>query len=214
MLVELVVVNFTFMVCKRWLLVFGTLLVISGLAAQEEHIIRVIFRYGSIPVHGYEKVEYEEVGGLYGGHVSFGIDSLEIGFTNRKRLHLFNDKDDFESLFYWEYLKNYENQLLSKKVVVFMVPLTGEQYVKLRAILMQYIENTPYDYAFFGMRCASATYDVLSQIGLFEPLPRFRNMVSNFYPRRFRAKMFRLAQENHYTIIKHTGRLTRIWEED
>ncbi len=95
-----------------------------------------------------------------------------------------------------------------------MVPLTTEQYEKLRSILINYIENTPYDYAFFGMRCASATYDVMSQIGLFKPLPRFRNVVSNFYPRRFRAKMFRLAQEKHYTVIKHTGRLTRIWEED
>lgn len=202
------------MVIKRWLLVFGILLTVTALCAQEEHIIRVIFRYGSIPVHGYEEVEYEEVGGLYGGHVSLGIDSLEIGFTNRKTIHIFNNKDNFNSLFYWEYLKNYEDQLLTKKVVVFLVPLTGEQYNQLRAILMEYIENTPYDYAFFGMRCASATYDVLSQIGLFESLPRIRNIVSNFYPRRFRAKMFRLAQENHYTVVKHTGRLTRIWEED
>jgi hypothetical protein len=198
---------------KRWLLVIGMLLAFTGLISQEEHIIRVIFRYGSIPVQGYEKVEYEEIGGLYGGHVSIGIDSLEIGFTNRKKIYLFENTKD-NGLYYWEYLKNYENQLLSKKVVVFMVPLSEEQYAKLRNLLMQYIEDAPYDYAFFGMRCASATYDVLSQIGLFKPLPRFQNIVSNFYPKRFRAKMFRLAQENHYTVISHKGRLTRIWEED
>jgi len=182
--------------------------------AQEPHLLKVFFRYGSIPEIGYEYVEYEEVGGLQGGHVSMGIDSLEIGFTNDKRIHVFPQKDHINGVFYWEYLKDFEDQVFDKKYITFLIPITEEQYFKLRTILLAYIDESPYDYAFFGMRCASATYEVLSQIGLFESKTRVRNIISNFYPKLFRRKMFELARKNGYTVIKVKGRKTRIWDRD
>lgn len=182
--------------------------------AQEPHLLKVFFRYGSIPEIGYEYVEYEEVGGLQGGHVSLGLDSLEIGFTNIKTIHVFPKKEKPNGIFYWEYLKDFEDQVTDKKYITFIVPITGEQYIRLRTILLAYIAEPPYDYAVFGMRCASATYDVLSLIDLFEPKTRVRNIISNFYPRRFRRKMFELARKNGYTVIRVKGRKTRIWDED
>lgn len=177
-------------------------------------MLKVFFRYGSIPDIGYEYIEYEEVGGLKGGHVSLGIDSLEIGFTNDGTIHLFSRSDNIKGVYYWEYLKDFEDQVSDKKYITFVVPLTGDQYVKLRTILLGYIDAPPYDYAFFGMRCASATYDVLSQIGLFKPRTRVNNIISNFYPRLFRRKMSALAHKNDYTVMRVNGRKTRIWERD
>jgi hypothetical protein len=189
-------------------------LVFGASFAQEPHLLKVFFRYGSIPEIGYKYIEYEEVGGLQGGHVSIGIDSLEIGFTNDKTIHFFPQKDHMEGVFYWEYLKDFEDHVSDKKYITFVIPITQDQYIKLRKILLAYIDNSPYDYAFFGMRCASATYDVLSQIGLFEVLTPAKNMISNFYPKLFRRKMFQLARKNEYTVIRVKGRKTRIWDED
>lgn len=185
-----------------------------SVAAQESHMIRVFFRYGSIPVQGYEDSEYAEMGGMYGGHVSIGLDSLEIGFDHTKGVHLFNHERVRHSIFYSEPIRQFESEIKDKKYVTFFVPITDEQYDQLKGILQEYMKQTPYDYAFFGMRCASATYDVLSQIGLFPPLSRNKNIYSNFYPKLFRRKMFKLAKEKQYTIIRQRGRLTRIWDED
>jgi hypothetical protein len=190
------------------------MLVPVGTFGQDSHLLKVFFRYGSVPEIGYEHIEYEETGGLKGGHVSLGIDSLEIGFTNKNRINIFPKKTDHNGIFYWEYLKDFENQGLGKKYITFLIPLTMDQYQKLRGILMAYINNPPYDYAFFGMRCASATYEVLSQIGIMEPMSWRKNIRSNFYPRLFRRKMTELARKNGYTVIKVKGRRTRIWERD
>lgn len=199
----------------KWLgLTVGLMVSFGATFAQESHLLKVFFRYGSIPDVGYEYVEYEEVGGLQGGHVSLGIDSLEFGFTNIKRIHVFPKKETANGIFYWEYLKDFEDQVTGKKYITFLIPIREEQYIRLKAILSDYIDNPPYDYAFFGMRCASATYDILSQIGLFESKPFAKNIISNFSPRLFRRKMFELAHKNGYTVVRVKGRKTRIWEGD
>ncbi len=182
--------------------------------AQETHLLKVFFRYGSIPDIGFEYIEYEETGGLNGGHVSIGIDSLEIGFTNEKSIHVFAKKDNIQGVYYWEYLKDFEAATSDKKYITFLIPITDDQYLKLKSILLAYIDNPPYDYAFFGMRCASATYDVLSQIGLVKSKSRAATIITNFYPRMFRRTMTDLARKNGYTVIKVKGRKTRIWEKD
>lgn len=200
---------------QRWLCLAVFVFLISGFSvAQETHLLKVFFRYGSIPEIGYEYIEYEETGGLEGGHVSLGIDSLEIGFTNEHVIHVFPRNDDKKGLFYWEYLKDFEEQVADKKYITFVVPLSEEQYVKLKSILMAYIDESPYDYAFFGMRCAAAAYDVLSQIGIFEHKSMTANVISNFYPRLFRRKMLLLARKKGYTVMRIKGRKTRIWEGD
>jgi len=199
----------------KWLLLI-VLAILAGTRsiAQEQHLLKVFFRYGSIPETGYEYVEYEETGGLQGGHVSLGIDSLEIGFTNEKIIHIFPRKDNNHGVFYWEYLKDFEDQVADKKYITFLIPISEEQYIHLKAILSSNIDESPYDYAFFGMRCASATYDVLSQIGIFQPQSRAKMIASNFYPRMFRRKMTELARKNGYTVVRVKGRKTRIWEND
>jgi hypothetical protein len=106
------------------------------------------------------------------------------------------------------------NDTASYKYTTFEIPITNEQYNKLNLIINNYLVKTPYDYAFFGMRCTAAAYDVLSQIGIFKTKTRIRNICSNFYPRLLRRKMFRLAHQKQFKIESHPGRKTRVWEID
>jgi hypothetical protein len=182
--------------------------------AQHGHILKVLFRYGSRPARGYEKTEFDDFGGIHGGHVCLGIDSIVIGFDSPVGFHIFPRKKNLKGVFVRENEVDYMQDTIKKKYAIVEIPITEEQYVKLQNIFSRYLNKTPYDYAFFGMRCASATYDILSQIGIAEQKSRVGNVISNFYPKLFRRKVFRLAKENKYKVTKLKGRKTREWEED
>ncbi len=180
---------------------------------QENDTIKVFFLYGSKPAPGSRYAEAHVFGGIHGGHVSIEIDSVIIGF-NHVGIHLIPHKKHLKGTYKCEKLKDFVKDTIGCKYTTFDIPLKKEQYDKLNLILHHYISQTPYDYAFFGMRCAAATYDVLSQIGLFQVKSRSGNVLSNFYPKLLRKKMFILARENQFKIISQPGRKTRKWEND
>jgi hypothetical protein len=64
------------------------------------------------------------------------------------------------------------------------------------------------------MRCAAASYDVLSKIGLFEEYTTTKNVAAHFYPKLLRKKILKWAGNNNYTIISNEGRSSRKWESD
>lgn len=181
---------------------------------QADHILKVLFRYGSRPAHGYEKEEKYDFGGIHGGHVCLGIDSVVVGFDSPKGFHIFPRKKNLKGVYVRENEDDYMQDTIKKKYAIIEIPISDEQYLKLNTILTGYLNNTPYDYAFFGMRCASATYDVLSQIGILKTKSYSANVFSNFYPKLLRRKLFHLAKENNYKVIKLKGRKTRQWEKD
>jgi 3-methyladenine DNA glycosylase Tag len=92
--------------------------------------------------------------------------------------------------------------------------LTQKQYQEIQAIHTSYCTAPPYDYAFFGMRCASATQDVLGQIRILKKRKRFTNIFTTFYPKKIRKRLFRLATKNNYSIQRNEGRTSRKWEKD
>jgi hypothetical protein len=100
------------------------------------------------------------------------------------------------------------------KTVTFIIPITHKQYQDLNRIQKCYCDTTPFDYAFFGMRCASTTQDILGQIGVVKTKKRFGNIITTFYPKKLRRRLFRLAKKNNYQVIKNEGRPTRKWERD
>ena len=95
-----------------------------------------------------------------------------------------------------------------------IVPVSQEQYMSLQKIIDSFAAKTPYDYAIFGMRCAAASYDVLSKIGLFKEYPNSKNVATHFYPKLLRKKVLKWAADNNYTTISHDGRSSRKWESD
>jgi hypothetical protein len=181
---------------------------------QNSDTIQVFFLYGSRPRHSHWHQESHYFGGFHGGHVSIGIDSSVIGFHHVKGLHLIGHRKPTGGVFECKRIQDFLKDTVNSKYTTFKIPLTKVQHHQLLQIFNDYRAQTPYDYAFFGMRCAAAAYDVLSQIGIFKVKSKCGNIASNFYPKLFRKKMFALALENHYKINQHIGRKSRKWEND
>ncbi|MEO7048029.1 MAG: hypothetical protein ABI091_22205, partial [Ferruginibacter sp.] len=59
-----------------------------------------------------------------------------------------------------------------------------------------------------------ASYDVLEKAGLVKKRSRFSKWVTYFYPQLLRRSLLKLAKENNYAIVKHSGRNSRVWEKE
>ena len=182
--------------------------------AQPSYVLKVFFLYGSKPAPGYEKIESPAFGGIHGGHVSIGVDTLNVSFHHVNGYHIFPKKSHLMGTYEQTRLSDFLKDTSTYKYTVFEIPLDSIQHSRLENTISAYLQSTPYDYAFLGMRCASATYDMLSHAGFFKFHSRFGMMCSNFYPRLLRKKLFRLAKEKHYQVRFQSGRKSRVWEND
>ncbi len=176
--------------------------------------INVYFLYGSKPAKGFERIEKKRFGGINGGHVSIGVDKEIIGFGPVGKFHIFPKKNQWHSGFRTESLASFMNDTVGDKYTVITIPVTNDQYKKLKDIHNGYCSAPPYDYAFMGMRCAAASYDVLSQIGLLKTKKKTGIVTRYFYPRRLRHKMLREAKEKGYKVHQQPGYKSRKWERD
>lgn len=182
----------------------------APLHAQSDTLF-VHFLYGSKPAKDYKNSEKKLFGGIKGGHVDIELAGRTLDFfkgkcplfpSNRKPTGSFRVNRSV----YWD--------TSSTKWATVIIPISENQAKELDSLFNVYCRSTPYDYAVFGMRCAAASYDVLSEIGLFRQLPYRRNIVDNFYPKLLRKRILKWAEKNHYAIIQHPGRVSRKWEND
>lgn len=176
--------------------------------------IAICFLYGSKPKHAFKATEYRYFGGLHGGHVSVQVHDTDYGFgPTCYPVHVFPKKQR-KSAFEAVTLHGQSRYSADSKTVSFYIPLSASQLVRLDSVLRQYVLATPYDYAFFGMRCASATQDLLSAADLIPKRRRFYNILTTFYPKRLRKRLFKLAYARNYQIERSNGKTTRVWEKD
>ena len=100
-----------------------------------------------------------------------------------------------------------------KKAVVF-IPVTKQQKQKLENIVATYLKQAPYDYAFLGMRCGAATYEILGQLGILDSYSLKKTSKKIFYPMLLRKRLFAKSKINNWTIERQEGSLKRKWEQD
>jgi hypothetical protein len=178
------------------------------------HIIKVAFLYGSKPKRKFKETEPKYFGGIHGGHVTIQVDDIDYGFEPATtRVHIFprkKKKSDFVDV----KLNGKSRYNVESKTVAFIIPISNQQYSELNKIHKCYCDTAPFDYAFFGMRCASTTREILGKIGILKKKKRFNTIVTTFYPKKLRRRMFRLAEKRNYQVIKTTGKKTRKWERD
>lgn len=178
-------------------------------------VIRVNFLYGSKPLRAYKSSESKIFGGLHGGHVTIQTGDSDYGFRrNKKHPHIFPHKNKPASVFTEKKLNGQSRYEADRKTVAFIIPVTHEQYNALQNMHADYCQSTPFDYAFFGMRCTSTTQEILGQIGVLKKRSRLGNIVTAFYPKMLRKRMFREARKHQYQTISTEGRPTRKWERD
>lgn len=205
--------------------IFSLLLIYCCIAtetlfAQDSTYIKVQFIYGSKPLKKYRATEKRWFGGLPGGHVGIETDSNRLlDFHHYKSFHVFNTARHKHSRFLLRPANEFwsgfgcPGETVKKATVV--IPITQAQKHLLDSISNQYLASTPYDYALFGMRCASATYDILSQIGVTEHYSSLKNIYMKiFYPKKLRSRLLAQAKENGWAVIKQEGSCRRKWEQD
>lgn len=183
----------------------------SCFASDSTYIIKINFLYGSRPAKGHHQQESKLFGGIKGGHVNIEAGGRVLDFRPGHNPLLPNNKKPsggfcINECIYWSSEKD--------KWTTVIVPVSQEQFMTLQKIIDSFATKTPYDYAIFGMRCAAASYDVLSKIGLFKEYTNTKNVITHFYPKLLRKKVLKWANENNYNIITHNGRPTRKWESD
>ena len=177
--------------------------------AQDTSFIRVNFLYGSKPAKGFEKTEAKRFGGIKGGHVNIEMDGKCLDFSPSGNCHVFPSKKNPNGKFFIHDKLKWDT--LNEKSAYIVVPVTKLQKDSLEKIFNNYSLQTPFDYAFFGNRCASASYSVLNSIGLMD---KKRSLLSNFYPKLLRKKLYKWAKQNNYYVKRFVGRDSRTWETD
>jgi hypothetical protein len=193
---------------------FGSNFSFAQKDSSSQKTITVHFLYGSKPAHGFKNTEKKMFGGIHGGHVSMEIDSVVFSFTPKYGWHIFSRHHHIEGGYILESLESFRKDSVGDKYTSIRIPLTDSQYAHLAAIEKKFLAESPYDYAFFGMRCASAAADVLSQLGILKQRSNFGDICKNFYPKRLRRKLLRYAKVHKLEVVKHPGRKSRKWEKD
>lgn len=199
---------------------FAIFQVQQGLANSDSLlIIKVHFLHGSKPKHRFRHEENRWFGGILGGHAGVEYTPGEIiNFQPKAPIHFFSSRHLINSLFgsndtvsFYEVLGgNYANM---KKTVVFL-SVTATQKARLDSVAAAYMAQSPYDYAFFGMRCGAATYDLLAKAGITKPYTIPKTWCKFFYPRKTRRRLEKLAMQQRQPILRQKGSIKRIWEKD
>ncbi|MDB5203028.1 MAG: hypothetical protein JWQ27_2437 [Ferruginibacter sp.] len=195
---------------KKLLFLFCLSFAVVATHAQQN--ITVHFLYGSVPAKGQLKTEKKVFGGKKGGHVTIEAGDSIFGFQPKGTCHMIGMKKNANGYFKAEQKTYWTKDTVSKKYTSVVIPVTAEQYAHVKNTFDQYLQKSPYDYAFLGMRCAAASYDVLEDIGVVKKRSRVGKWLSFFYPQLLRRKMIKLAEKNEYALVKHEGRKTRNWE--
>ena len=182
----------------------------SCIASDSTYTIKINFLYGSKPAKGYHQQESKLFGGIKGGHVNIEAGGRVLDFTPGNN-PLFPHNKKPSGGFSINQSVSWDGDDKWKTIIV---PVSEEQYMELQKLFDSVASKTPYDYAIFGMRCAAASYDVLSKIGLFKEYPNTKNVATHFYPKLLRKKVLKWADKNNYTVISNDGRSSRKWESD
>lgn len=183
--------------------------------AGDSLFFKLHFVYGSKPRRAFKSVEKSYFGGIHGGHVYMEIDHDLFSFGPHKgQWHVFGHKRRVVGCYRLDSNLVWCGDTGRLKITSITIPVTNAQMQQFKTLERQYLQSSPYDYAFFGMRCAAAAYDILSHTGICRKRSRAGMIAKNFYPKRLRLKLLRQAKKEHWRVERQEGRSSRRWEKD
>jgi hypothetical protein len=191
----------------------------SPACASDTTFLKVHFLYGSKPLKQYAASEPKWFGGILGGHVGIEGDSNQIlNFLPQGAFHVFKKENNRHST-YAEHNEPGFYSILggnpdSVKKAIIYVPISARQKQQFDSIAKAYLQQTPYDYALVGMRCGSASYEILGQLGILQSYPRKKTALKIFYPKKLRKRLLKKARGNGWTVVRQEGSHKRKWEKD
>lgn len=202
-------------------LILVLLLIFSRQAySQDTAYLKVHFLYGSKPVKKFKESERKWFGGILGGHVGLETEPDQIvNFMRGGEFHWIAKDNNRHSRYtihsFQRFYSLFGANPDSVKRAVVTIPITRQQKQKLDSITTNYRAQTPYDYAFLGMRCGAATYEILGQLKILPAYKSYRKTSRKiFYPKKLRKRLFKKAAENGWVITRQAGSKRRKWEKD
>lgn len=179
-------------------------------AALASDSVYVLFVYGSKP-----KVNTESnwLGGIHGGHVSVSYDKAFISFVPHDGVRIF-PRRSVNSAFVLETDGDFIFDTSRSRYLLLAFEIDSIQRQTLDSICRSKLDTAGYEYAFFGMRCASAAYDLLSVAGVLPKMKRSKMVFKFFYPKLLRKKLLKKAKKENARIFYRPGRKSRKWEKD
>ena len=204
---------------KILFILFSLLIIFNSATSQDTTLIKVHFLYGSKPAKQYRDSERKWFGGILGGHVGIETNHDQVlNFMRDSKFHLIARKKEKHSRFaihttdrFWGIFGS-PGETVKKATVI--IPVSRQQKNKLDSIQQVYTIQTPYDYAFIGMRCGAATYEILAQMNILRAHAYRKTFLKIFYPKKLRKRLLKKAQENNWTILRQDGTPRRKWERD
>ncbi len=198
---------------KNLLLLFVSLISLWPVFAQDTLYATVHVIYGSKP-----KAEGEGnwFGGKWGGHIGLEIapdtvihfnPGCEFTILRRKAgpgTYRSSTVESFYCTFGCDMVKTLQVR----------IPITAAGRDSLRAISERFLEEAPYPYAFYGMRCTAACYHLLSVASVFPEKSEGKMIRKFFYPRRLRKFLLRKARKNDWLVTRTEGSERRKWDHD
>jgi len=192
---------------------------VGSYAQQDSIFLKVHFLYGSKPQKAYKKTQSKWFGGKLGGHAGVELDSNQIlNFIPQGKFHLIAHKKNKHSTFATHDFEGFYSIMGGKahdhKKLIIKILISQKQKEHFECIQKNYLAQTPYDYAFLGIRCGAATHDILGQLGILKHFSYRGTIFKIFYPKRVRKKLIRLAQKQGWQIQREEGTKGRKWERD
>ncbi len=188
--------------------------------SQDTTFLKVHFLYGSKPLKKYKEIEKKWFGGILGGHVGIEVEEDKVlnFLPSSEKFHVFPDNEEKHSTYAIHSVRSFYaifgGNPDSVKLAIVCIPITIQQKETFESIVSEYIGHAPYDYAFFGMRCGAATYEILAQLSILKSYKQRKTSRKIFYPRKLRKRLFKMAKENNWKVIKQQGFDKRKWERD
>ncbi len=203
----------------KQLILILTLFICLCAHSQDSLYLKIHFLYGSKPMKKYKSSETKWFGGKLGGHAGIESDSDQIlSFSPSGKFHWIAKDNDRHSKYTIKSEKQFYGILGGhpdsvKKAVVY-IPITLQQKKIFDSISRIYVKETPYDYAFIGIRCGAATYEILSQLGIARVYSNGTTSRKVFYPKKLRKPLLQEAELNGWKVVRQKGSLRRKWEKD
>lgn len=192
------------------LIKFLIIICVMPVHAMSMDTLRVLFVYGSRPV---SKDEDKWFGGMHGGHVSMSYQEGFASFVPKDGVQIF-PRSKINSKFTCESGDHFVFDTTGSRYLIIGIPIDSLKHITLDSLIKAYLFESPYPYAFFGMRCASAAADLLQFAGLIEHTPKHRLWRQYFYPRQLRKILIKMARQNTWPMLYRKGRSSRRWERD
>jgi hypothetical protein len=200
---------------RAFAFLFFSFYLASASMAGDSLFFKLHFVYGSKPKHGFKAMEPKYFGGIHGGHVYMEADGKLFSFgPDKGQWHVISHRKKIYGKYRVDSNLVWCGDTGKLQITTITIPITKQQLEQFQQLEKSYLQTAPYDYAFVGMRCAAAAYDVLSQIGISRKRSRAGIVTKNFYPKRLRVKLLKRARREHWIIEQQKGRPTRKWEKD